>query len=80
MEKTLYNGYSDNCCAYCKLHNCGMTAKQMKHKECLRKQCWHLVKNENHQYWRQREATKQKRTDRKNAITQYVSNLQVQTA
>ena len=20
MEKTLYNGWSDNCCAYCKLH------------------------------------------------------------
>ena len=78
MEKTLYNGYSDNCCAYCKLHNCGMTAKQMKQKECLRKQCWHLVKNKNHQYWRQREAIKQKRNNRKTAITHYVINLQVQ--
>jgi hypothetical protein len=53
-----------------------MTAKQMKAKGCLQKQCWHLVKNEDHAYWRQRAATKQKRKDRKQMINMYVENIQ----
>ena len=75
MKECLFNTYSNNCCAYCKLHHCSMTAKQMKAKECLQKQCWHLIKNEQHQYWKQREATKQKRRNRKNAIREYVNNI-----
>ena len=73
MKQVLYNSYSNNCCAYCKLHQCSMTAKQMKAKECLKKQCWHLVKNENHQYWRQRESVKQKRKKRKKELDQYIA-------
>jgi hypothetical protein len=42
-----------------------MTVKQIKNKECLRKNCWHLEKNETHQWWKQRELTKQKREARK---------------
>lgn len=68
MEKTLYNNYSDNCCAYCKLHKCSMTVKQMRKKECLNKQCWHLVKNDEHEYWKQRDRIKDKRKARKRAI------------
>lgn len=68
MEKTLFNSCSDNCCAYCKLHDCSMTVKQMKKKECLKKQCWHLEKNESHDIWRQREQKKKKRTERKIAL------------
>ena len=49
-----------------------MTVKQMKQKECLQKQCWHLVKNEEHQYWRQREVMKQKRKARKARINEYL--------
>ena len=66
MEKTLYNGYSNNCCAYCKLHRCGMTVKQMKKKECLKKQCRHLLKNEEHPIWIQRLRIKELRKMRKN--------------
>ena len=73
MKECLFNTYSNNCCAYCKLHKCSMTAKQMKKKECLKKQCWHLVKNEGHQYWLQREAIKKKRKSRKQAINNYVN-------
>ena len=73
MKQTLYNGCSDNCCAYCKLHQCSMTVKQMRLKECLQKQCWHLVKNEEHGYWRMRESMKQKRKIRKERINQYVT-------
>ena len=69
-QRTLYNCYSDNCCAYCKLHHCSMTVKQMKSKEYLQKQCWHLVKNEEHAYWKQRETMKQKRKDRKDRMNQ----------
>ena len=65
MQRTLFNGRSNNCCAYCKLHNCGMTVKQMKTKECLNKQCYHLVRNKDHQIWKQRERIKEKRRARK---------------
>ena len=76
MQECLFNSYSNNCCAYCKLHHCSMTAKQMKAKECLQKQCWHLVKNEKHQYWKQRESIKQKRKNRKQKLDMYVENIQ----
>ena len=76
MKECLFNTYSNNCCAYCKLHNCSMTVKQMKAKGCLQKQCWHLVKNEKHQYWRQRESVKQKRKERKQMINNYVMSIQ----
>lgn len=75
MKQCLFNTCSDNCCAYCKLHNCSMTVKQMRAKGCLQKQCWHLVRNEQHQYWKQREAIKQKRIDRKQAINNYVISV-----
>lgn len=67
-EKILYNCYSDNCCAYCKLHGCYMTVKQMKKKECLKKQRYHLQKNEQHAVWKQRERMKEIRKERKLAI------------
>ena len=75
MSACLFNSYSDNCCAYCKHHHCSMTVKQMKAKGCLQKQCWHLVKNEQHQYWKQRAAIKQKRIERKQAIDNYVISV-----
>jgi hypothetical protein len=52
-----------------------MTVKQMKCKNCLGKQCWYLQKNEDHPYWKQREATKQKRKNRKKAIEEYVAQF-----
>lgn len=73
MKECLFNSCSNNCCAYCHLHKCSMTVKQMKAKNCLGKQCWHLEKNEQHQYWKQREVMKNKRMARKEAINNYVS-------
>jgi hypothetical protein len=63
--KCLYGTESNNICATCKYHSVGLTVKQMKTKNCLGKQCRHLVKNEAHQYWHQREVAKQKRKNRK---------------
>ena len=73
MKHTLFNGSSNNCCGYCQLHHCAMTVKQMRAKECLSKQCWHLTKYEEHPYWMQRESMKQKRKDRKTRIDKYVA-------
>lgn len=64
MNKTLYHSYSDNCCAYCNLHGCFMTTKQMRKKECLKKQCRHLKKNEAHMIWTQRARMKEIRKQR----------------
>ena len=76
MKQCLFGTSSNNCCAYCKLHRCSMTPKQMKTKNCLGKQCWHLVKNEQHQYLKQREVVKKKRKSRKYMQNMYVQNIQ----
>jgi hypothetical protein len=52
-----------------------MTVKQMKAKNCLGKQCNYMVKNENHDYWRQREIIKKLRKGRKQAINEYVNSF-----
>lgn len=52
-------------CGYCKRHHCHLTVRQVKKHECLRKQCWHLEKREEHEWWTQRELIKQRRRDRK---------------
>ena len=75
MKACLFGTRSDNVAAYCRLHHRNMTVKQMKCKNCLGKECWHLVKNEEHQYWRQRELTKQKRKNRKQMINDYVTTV-----
>lgn len=75
MKNCLFNTHSDNVAAYCRYHHCSMTVKQMRCKNCLAKQCHYLVKNEDHQYWKQREMTKQKRKDRKQMINDYVNQF-----
>lgn len=75
MEACLFNTQSDNIAAYCKHHHCGVTVKQMRTKNCLGKQCNYLIKNEQHQYWRQREIIKQRRKDRKQTTISYINNI-----
>ena len=57
---TINNTVARSPCAYCKLKKCSLTAKQVKQKECLKKNCWHLVKYD-HEFWRQRERAKAKK-------------------
>lgn len=57
---TLYNTKARSPCAYCKLKKCSLTAKQIKSKQCLKKDCFHLVKYD-HEFWRQRERAKAKK-------------------
>lgn len=60
-RKTLYNTMSDNIAGQCRLKHCALTVKQIKTKECLRKNCHHFVKNENHEWWAQRDRAKEKK-------------------
>ena len=73
MKECLFGTCSNNVAAYCRLHRRNMTVKQMRCKNCLQKECWHLVKNDTHQYWHQREIAKQKRKDRKQAINNLIA-------
>lgn len=65
---TLFHCESENCCAVCRLHQCGLTAKQMRGRACLNKQCWHLEKIDEHPYWQQRKQVKLARDRRKERI------------
>ena len=67
----MFNTQSDNVAGYCKHHRCGMTVKQIKRKNCLQKQCWYFIKNEQHEWWTQRSHIKQKRQERRERIRSY---------
>lgn len=57
---TLYNTVAKSPAGYCRLKKCSLTVKQIKAKQCLSKDCFHLVKYD-HEWWRQRELTKAKK-------------------
>lgn len=42
------------CVAYCENHKCYLTIVQLKSMKCLQKQCKHLTRIENHQFWIER--------------------------
>lgn len=67
LVRGLYGSEFDKhkACAYCRHHGCYLTVKQTRQRECLKKQCHYLQKNEAHDWWRQREAAKQKRKAKK---------------
>lgn len=48
-------------CGYCRHHRCCLTVKQLKAHSCLSKDCYYLVKYENHEWWKQRERAKAKK-------------------
>lgn len=72
MATCLYGTCSNNVAGYCKYHHCAMTVKQIKNKNCLGKNCWYLKKNEQHDWWRQREVMKQKRKNKKQALNELI--------
>lgn len=61
----MFNTESSNVAGYCKLHSTHMTVRQIKCKNCLQKQCWHLERNEEHKWWKQRAEKKEMRKARK---------------
>ena len=63
-HRTLYGTVARSPCAYCMKHEVSLTVKQVKKKQCLSKECWHLKKYE-HEFWRQREILKAKKKARK---------------
>ena len=56
MVKGLYGSMiaQTKAVGYCKRHGCHLTCNTLKKHECLKKQCHHLDKHENHDYWIQR--------------------------
>lgn len=70
MVKGLYGSEFDKhrACGYCCHHHKYLTVKQVRQHNCLGKQCWYLKKNEQHDWWRQREQIKQKRKAKKQNI------------
>lgn len=72
--EVLYGTCSNNCAGYCKKHCTGLTVKQIRKKECLQKECWHLQKID-HEWWAQRERMKEKRKSRKERICGGINNV-----
>ena len=68
IVKVLYGSetYFKNVPAFCKLHHKHLTAKQIKQKGCLGKQCKYLDKFLENRYWEQREKKKQLKKEVKN--------------
>ena len=52
---------------YCKRHGCALTARTLKHKDCLKKQCRALEKYEDHSYWIERAVLKERKKMKKGA-------------
>ena len=74
--KCLFNTTSNKeVVGYCKYHNCGITKNQIACKHCCEKQCYHFVKNEKSNYWKEQALKKQRRKDRKKRINEYVNQF-----
>ena len=60
MVDTLYGSKVDKCraCGYCRRKGKYLTVNQVRKKECLKKQCRHLNKLEDHPWWTQRTVAK----------------------
>lgn len=76
--KTLYGSTIDKCkaCGYCRRHGKYMTVKQVKSKECLRKQCRHFDKHEEHPWWTQRAVEKARKKENRKAKYEFLDNKQ----
>lgn len=64
---TLNNTVARSPCAYCRKKGVSLTVRQMKKKECLKKNCWYLVKYD-HEFWRQRDLAKEKKKANKDIM------------
>lgn len=62
--RTFYGSTSSNTLAFCHKHKLSLTPKQLKQKQCMRKQCNALQKFE-HAYWDKQDEKKQMRKERK---------------
>ena len=53
------------CLGFCKYHQAYVTVNQLKQKECLAKECPHLVKTE-HEFWVERDEKLKRKKEKKN--------------
>lgn len=64
MAKYIKLGGGKSNVGYCRYHKATLTSNQLKHKECLKKQCLYLEKYE-HTFWKQREKKKEQKKEKK---------------
>lgn len=57
---------------YCRLHKGVLTVRTLKKHDCLRKQCRHLEKYTEHDFWRQRAQRKAWRKARKESLRKQI--------
>lgn len=77
MVQGLYGSEFDRsrACGYCHKHHKYLTVKSLRQHECLQKQCTRLQKYEEHNWWQQRENTKNKRKARKERLETLYNNV-----
>lgn len=66
-RSTFYGGRSSNVCAFCWKHRKALTPKQLRRRECLKRQCDALERYD-HPLWEQREKSKALRAARKERL------------
>lgn len=72
LQLSIFNNYIKSPCGYCRRHHGVLSVQQMKKKQCLQKQCHHLEKYEDHEYWEKRAEKKKKRLERKKYLDTYI--------
>lgn len=58
----------ERACGKCHYHNLYLTPRMVKAHKCLQKQCGALERYEEHEWWHQRELTKQRKKQKRQAI------------
>lgn len=71
-EKSIFGNMVKEPCAYCKRHHGVLTVNQMNAKNCLAKNCYHLVKYEGHNIWAIKAKKKEQREKRKQNMKLWV--------
>ncbi len=73
----LYNteSYFCRCVGYCTFHKAYLTAKQLKTKNCLGKQCNNLIRQTSHHFWLERELQKLDKKLRKQEAAAKLNNI-----
>lgn len=55
----------EHCIGFCHLHKCNLSARQMRNRKCLQKQCARLQRYEDHPYWQKRKEIRELRNERR---------------
>ena len=74
--RNLQGKYVDNPPAYCVLHKCHLSMRNIRKRRCIEKQCFHMKKLE-HPYWEYMEIMKKKRKERRESRKELIKRKEV---